>query len=156
MIQGSVVLLETPAIFEYGHNVLQETVFDPVALKCGHLFCNSCVCEAASVTAFEGPGAARGSAKCPLCRKVNQHSDPLVLLSSLCTPFISSTSLYLLLPYLQALSTRKLCVHLNVTPVNEVSQVKKALVGVSCSLTHGPMKHIEAGICILGLDWQGR
>jgi len=50
----------------------QDTVFDPVALGCGHVFCNSCVCAAASVPAYEGPRAADSSAKCPLCRKVRR------------------------------------------------------------------------------------
>lgn len=49
---------------------LQDTVFDPIALGCGHVFCNSCVCQAASVLAYEGPRAADSSHKCPLCRKV--------------------------------------------------------------------------------------
>jgi hypothetical protein len=50
--------------------LLQDMLFDPVALGCGHLFCNSCACSAASVAPFLGAKAARRSAQCPLCRQV--------------------------------------------------------------------------------------
>jgi E3 ubiquitin-protein ligase BAH len=55
------------------HLIFQDTVFDPVALGCGHVFCNSCVCAAASVLAYEGPRSADINAKCPLCRKVRRY-----------------------------------------------------------------------------------
>eukprot|EP01018_Ginkgo_biloba_P017534 Gb_23910 [translate_table: standard] len=47
-----------------------ETVFDPVSLKCGHIFCYSCACSAASVTIVEGLKTADKNTKCPLCRQV--------------------------------------------------------------------------------------
>ena len=50
--------------------MLQETLFDPYALGCGHLFCKSCVCLAASVMICDGPKAASPESKCPVCREV--------------------------------------------------------------------------------------
>eukprot|EP01018_Ginkgo_biloba_P038837 Gb_25731 [translate_table: standard] len=47
-----------------------DTVFDPVALGCGHIFCNSCACAGASVPMIEGIKAANRRAKCPICRQV--------------------------------------------------------------------------------------
>ncbi len=58
---------------------LQDTLFDPVALGCGHLFCNSCACLAASVAPFLGPKAATKSAQCPLCRQVTIYNWPSFL-----------------------------------------------------------------------------
>lgn len=51
--------------------ILQEIVFDPVALSCGHLFCYMCCCSAASVTIVDGLKFASSTAKCPLCRLVH-------------------------------------------------------------------------------------
>lgn len=69
------------ARLEFGLNcsICLDTVFDPVALGCGHVFCNSCVCAAASVPAYEGPRAADSSAKCPLCRKVGVYLNAVRL-----------------------------------------------------------------------------
>lgn len=55
--------------------ILQDTVFDPVALTCGHLFCYMCCCSAASVTIVDGLKAASPKAKCPLCRHVQSLSQ---------------------------------------------------------------------------------
>ena len=49
---------------------MQEIVFDPVSLRCGHMFCYSCACSAASVSSVEGLRFADRKAKCPLCREV--------------------------------------------------------------------------------------
>jgi len=49
-----------------------DTVFYPVALGCGHLFCNSCACAAASVPIDEGIKTAKPLAKCPICRQALQ------------------------------------------------------------------------------------
>lgn len=49
---------------------LQETLFDPVSLGCGHLFCYMCACKASSVSVVDGLKAASGRKKCPVCREV--------------------------------------------------------------------------------------
>ncbi|KAJ8649636.1 hypothetical protein MRB53_002659 [Persea americana] len=48
--------------------VCLDTVFNPYALGCGHLFCKGCACSAASVLLFEGLKAADPKSKCPICR----------------------------------------------------------------------------------------
>lgn len=48
----------------------QETVFDPVSLTCGHIFCYMCACSAASVSIVDGLKTADPKEKCPLCREV--------------------------------------------------------------------------------------
>lgn len=50
-------------------SICLEIVFEPVALKCGHIFCFSCACSAASVLIMEGLKKAKKNAKCPLCRE---------------------------------------------------------------------------------------
>ncbi|XP_061347330.1 probable E3 ubiquitin-protein ligase BAH1-like 1 isoform X1 [Gastrolobium bilobum] len=50
-------------------SVCLDTVFDPIALTCGHIFCYSCACSAASVTIVDGLKAADPREKCPLCRE---------------------------------------------------------------------------------------
>jgi len=69
--------------FELTCSICLETIFDPVALGCGHIFCNSCACTAASVLAHEGPKTASCSAKCPLCRQAGVYVDA-VRLKELC------------------------------------------------------------------------
>ncbi|XP_051141961.1 E3 ubiquitin-protein ligase BAH1 [Andrographis paniculata] len=46
-----------------------ETLFDPVSLTCGHMFCYICACRAASVTIVDGLRAASPKKKCPICRE---------------------------------------------------------------------------------------
>ncbi|XP_020271395.1 probable E3 ubiquitin-protein ligase BAH1-like 1 isoform X2 [Asparagus officinalis] len=46
-----------------------ETVFDPVSLTCGHIFCYFCCCSSASVSIVDGLQSADHKAKCPLCRR---------------------------------------------------------------------------------------
>ncbi|KAK9945671.1 hypothetical protein M0R45_011171 [Rubus argutus] len=71
-------------------SICLDTVFDPVALTCGHIFCYMCACSASSVTIVDGLKAAEPKEKCPLCReaKVYQgavHLDELsILLSRSC------------------------------------------------------------------------
>ncbi|CAK9206679.1 unnamed protein product [Sphagnum troendelagicum] len=60
-------------------SICLDTLFDPVALGCGHLFCNSCACSAASVAPFLGPKAAKKSAQCPLCRQAGVYVDAVRL-----------------------------------------------------------------------------
>lgn len=52
-------------------HLIQDTVFDPVSLTCGHIFCYMCSCKAASVTIVDGLQAAESREKCALCREVN-------------------------------------------------------------------------------------
>ncbi|KAH9565863.1 hypothetical protein CY35_04G099600 [Sphagnum magellanicum] len=60
-------------------SICLDMLFDPVALGCGHLFCNSCACSAASVAPFLGAKAARRSAQCPLCRQRGVYADAVRL-----------------------------------------------------------------------------
>ncbi|KAH6813953.1 SPX domain-containing protein [Perilla frutescens var. frutescens] len=46
-----------------------ETLFDPVSLACGHMFCYMCACKAASVTVVDGLKAASHNQKCAVCRE---------------------------------------------------------------------------------------
>lgn len=50
-------------------SICLEIVYEPVALKCGHIFCFKCACSAASVSTVNGFKKAKKSAKCPLCRE---------------------------------------------------------------------------------------
>lgn len=60
--------------------VCLETVFNPYALSCGHLFCKSCACAAASVFIFQGPKSAGLDAKCPLCREAGVFAKAVHML----------------------------------------------------------------------------
>lgn len=51
-------------------SICLDTVFDPVSLACGHIFCYMCACKAGSVTIVDGLKAASPKEKCPLCREV--------------------------------------------------------------------------------------
>ncbi|KAJ6729461.1 E3 UBIQUITIN-PROTEIN LIGASE BAH1 [Salix viminalis] len=53
-------------------SICLDTVFDPVSLTCGHIFCHTCACSAASVTIVDGLKAAEPNEKCPLCRKAQK------------------------------------------------------------------------------------
>ncbi|GAV57273.1 SPX domain-containing protein/zf-C3HC4_2 domain-containing protein, partial [Cephalotus follicularis] len=57
-----------------------ETVFNPYALSCGHLFCKLCACSAASVMILEGLKAASPDSKCPVCREVGVYADSVHML----------------------------------------------------------------------------
>lgn len=50
-------------------SICLDTVFDPVSLSCGHIFCYICACKGASVTIVDGLQAANPKEKCPLCRE---------------------------------------------------------------------------------------
>ncbi|XP_020521741.1 probable E3 ubiquitin-protein ligase BAH1-like 1 isoform X2 [Amborella trichopoda] len=52
-----------------------DTLFNPYALACGHLFCKGCACAAASVLLFQGPKAALHESKCPVCRASGVYED---------------------------------------------------------------------------------
>ncbi|XP_059463368.1 probable E3 ubiquitin-protein ligase BAH1-like isoform X1 [Corylus avellana] len=51
-----------------------DGVFNPYALSCGHLFCKSCACSAASVLNFQGLKAATPESKCPICREAGVYT----------------------------------------------------------------------------------
>nr|GLL30627.1 probable E3 ubiquitin-protein ligase BAH1-like 1 [Ipomoea trifida] len=50
-------------------SICLDTLFDPVSLTCGHIFCYMCACKTASVTIVDGLKAANHTEKCPLCRE---------------------------------------------------------------------------------------
>ncbi|KAG9443786.1 hypothetical protein H6P81_015126 [Aristolochia fimbriata] len=56
-----------------------DTVFDPVSLTCGHIFCYMCACSAASVTIVDDLKAADRKAKCPLCREEGVYEGAIHL-----------------------------------------------------------------------------
>lgn len=60
-------------------SICLEMVFDPVSLGCGHIFCNSCACSAASIPTVAGLKAANQSAKCPLCRQARVYENAVHL-----------------------------------------------------------------------------
>ncbi|XP_030543173.1 probable E3 ubiquitin-protein ligase BAH1-like 2 [Rhodamnia argentea] len=74
-------------------SICLDTVFDPVSLACGHIFCYMCACSAASVTIVDGLKAAEPKEKCPLCREARVyegtvHLDELnILLSRSCPEY---------------------------------------------------------------------
>eukprot|EP00252_Welwitschia_mirabilis_P004725 TRINITY_DN15020_c0_g1_i1.p1 TRINITY_DN15020_c0_g1~~TRINITY_DN15020_c0_g1_i1.p1 ORF type:complete len:110 (+),score=7.29 TRINITY_DN15020_c0_g1_i1:581-910(+) len=61
----------------YAH--LLDIVYDPVALGCGHMFCNMCACAGASVTITEGAKSADTEARCPICRQRGMYPDSVHL-----------------------------------------------------------------------------
>ncbi|MBA0743785.1 hypothetical protein Gogos_006439 [Gossypium gossypioides] len=66
-------------------SICLDTVFDPVSLTCGHIFCYMCACSAASVSIVNGLKAAEPKEKCPLCREAGVyegfvHLDELSIL----------------------------------------------------------------------------
>ncbi|KAL3849762.1 hypothetical protein ACJIZ3_011644 [Penstemon smallii] len=50
-------------------SICLETLFDPVSLTCGHIFCYLCSCKAGSVNIVDGLKAANRTEKCPICRE---------------------------------------------------------------------------------------
>ncbi|KAL3648025.1 hypothetical protein CASFOL_008993 [Castilleja foliolosa] len=50
-------------------SICLETLFDPVSLTCGHIFCYLCACKAASVNIVDGLKATKPDNKCPICRE---------------------------------------------------------------------------------------
>ncbi|KDP21932.1 hypothetical protein JCGZ_03070 [Jatropha curcas] len=76
------LMLPNSAKLEYSLTcaICLETVFNPYALSCGHLFCKSCACSAASVLIFEGLEAATPDAKCPVCREAGVYANAVRML----------------------------------------------------------------------------
>ncbi|XP_071724776.1 probable E3 ubiquitin-protein ligase BAH1-like 1 [Rutidosis leptorrhynchoides] len=69
--------------FELTCSICLDTVFDPVSLTCGHIFCYMCACFAAKVTTVDGIKAADSKEKCPLCREAGVF-EGAVHLEELC------------------------------------------------------------------------
>ncbi|KAH7554204.1 hypothetical protein ACOSP7_028703 [Xanthoceras sorbifolium] len=57
-----------------------DTVYNPYALSCGHLFCKSCACSAASIMIFEGIRTASPDSKCPVCREAGVYANAIHML----------------------------------------------------------------------------
>lgn len=74
-------------------SICLETVFDTVALTCGHIFCYMCACKAASVTIVDGLKVAEPKEKCPLCRNAGAYEGAVhleelnILLSRSCPEY---------------------------------------------------------------------
>ncbi|KAJ4970834.1 hypothetical protein NE237_003933 [Protea cynaroides] len=60
--------------------VCLDTLFNPYALSCGHLFCKACACSAVSVMIFEGLKAALPESKCPICREVGVYANSVYMM----------------------------------------------------------------------------
>ncbi|XP_027098645.1 probable E3 ubiquitin-protein ligase BAH1-like 1 isoform X1 [Coffea arabica] len=74
-------------------SICLDTVFDPVSLTCGHIFCYMCACKAGSVTIVDGLKAASPKEKCPLCREAGVYEGAVhleelnILLSQSCPEY---------------------------------------------------------------------
>ncbi|KAK9146947.1 hypothetical protein Sjap_006850 [Stephania japonica] len=74
-------------------SICLDTVFDPVALTCGHILCYMCACSAASVNIVDGLKAANPRKKCPLCREAGVYESAVhleelnILLSRSCPEY---------------------------------------------------------------------
>lgn len=74
-------------------SICLDTVFDPVSLTCGHIFCYTCACKAGSVTIVDGLKAASPKEKCPLCREAGVYEGAVhleelnILLSQSCPDY---------------------------------------------------------------------
>lgn len=65
--------------FDLTCSICLDTVFDPVSLTCGHIFCYMCACSAASVTIIDGLKSADPKEKCPLCREAGVYEGAVHL-----------------------------------------------------------------------------
>ncbi|CAL5208909.1 unnamed protein product [Lathyrus oleraceus] len=74
-------------------SICLETVFDPVSLSCGHIFCYSCACSSASLTIVDGLKEAHPKEKCPLCRSAGVYEGAVhleelnIMLGRSCTEY---------------------------------------------------------------------
>ncbi|CAI9289684.1 unnamed protein product [Lactuca saligna] len=56
-----------------------DIIFQPYSLRCGHIFCKSCVCLAASVLIIEGFKCANQDSKCPVCRESGVYAKSVCM-----------------------------------------------------------------------------
>jgi E3 ubiquitin-protein ligase BAH len=76
-------------------SICLDTVFDPVSLTCGHIFCYMCACKAGSVTIVDGLKEVEPKKSCPLCRGAGVFKGAVrleeltILLSRSCPDFWS-------------------------------------------------------------------
>ncbi|GFP85598.1 E3 ubiquitin-protein ligase bah1 [Phtheirospermum japonicum] len=74
-------------------SICLETLFDPVSLACGHIFCYLCACKAASVTIVDGLKTASPIHRCPICREGGVYEGAVhleelhILLSRICPEY---------------------------------------------------------------------
>lgn len=74
-------------------SICLDTVFDPVSLTCGHIFCFMCACSAASVDIVDGLKSVEPKEKCPLCREAGVYEGAVhleelyILLSRSCRDY---------------------------------------------------------------------
>ncbi|CAN4117982.1 unnamed protein product [Withania somnifera] len=81
---GSIMTLMFPDSVKLEYDltcpICLDTIFNPYALGCGHLYCKSCACTAASVMIFQGIKAASNVSKCPVCREVGTYANAVHML----------------------------------------------------------------------------
>ncbi|KAK4765940.1 hypothetical protein SAY87_007582 [Trapa incisa] len=69
--EGPVMIMSLPDSMTVEYDltcaICLDTVFNPYALSCGHLFCKLCAYSAASVFIFQGLKSASADKKCPVC-----------------------------------------------------------------------------------------
>nr|KAJ0200627.1 hypothetical protein LSAT_V11C600328540 [Lactuca sativa] len=59
--------------------LVQDIVFQPYALSCGHIFCKSCACLAGHALIIEGFKSASPESKCPVCRESGVYGKPVCM-----------------------------------------------------------------------------
>ncbi|WJX79636.1 RING-type E3 ubiquitin transferase [Trifolium repens] len=83
-VTNAVMILSLPDSIKLEYDltcaICLDFVFNPYALSCGHFFCKSCACSAASVMTFQGLKAASPESKCPICREVGVYSKAVRML----------------------------------------------------------------------------
>ncbi|GLJ14442.1 hypothetical protein SUGI_0233530 [Cryptomeria japonica] len=76
-------LLESANLdFNLNCPICLDTAFEPIALGCGHIFCNSCACTSASVPTIAGVKAAKQKSMCPICRQMGVYANSVYLVQS--------------------------------------------------------------------------
>ncbi|GMN20560.1 hypothetical protein TIFTF001_043111 [Ficus carica] len=71
----TVLLLDSTREYDLTCGICLDIVYDAYGLSCGHLFCKSCACSAASILMFQGFRSASREAKCPICREAGVYAN---------------------------------------------------------------------------------